>query len=106
MQTFQKDDSEPPIILVNKAEDKNWAKSHAVTITISDKESNLAEEIELQYAWSESKEEEPVQWNKMTSKSKTVVNSGVTGKYYLWTKTVNVKITKAKTFTIEGEQVD
>ena len=45
MQTFSKDDSKPPIILVNKAENNNWAKLHAVTITISDKYSNLAEEI-------------------------------------------------------------
>ena len=85
------DDLEPPIILVDKIENKNWANSHAVSINILDKESGLAKEIELNYAWTKSKEEEPTQWRKMTSESMTVVNSGVTGKYYLWMKPVNVK---------------
>ena len=84
-------DNSAPIISLSKTKAENWAKSHAVTITVADEGSELADEIKLQYAWGTSKTEEPTEWDEITTKSKTIVKSGITGKYYLWIKPVNVK---------------
>ena len=85
-------DNAAPTISVNKTEDKNWAKIHAVTITVSDAESDLADDIELEFAWSTSDKSVPTKWEKMMGKSMSfITNVGLTGKYYLWIKPVNVK---------------
>ena len=83
-------DNTIPTISVDKTQG-DWKKSHAVTITVADEESRLADEIELQYGWSTSRTEEPSNWVKSSLPRWTASISGKTGKYYLWIKPINVK---------------
>jgi len=84
-----------PTITLNPNENKTWAKSHTVTVTLADSGSGLATGAVIKYAWSTSNTAEPLNYTAATigsysagalSKSFTLTGNGYSGKYYLWIK--------------------
>lgn len=93
-----KDETAPKIVL-EKSEDKTYTQNKNITVTLSDLGSGLASGGNIEYGWSKTTTDEPLNYTKVSlnysSGSKTVSfiasGSGITGQYYLWIKVITLK---------------
>ena len=95
-------DTGKPTLSLSQTSNSTLAKSHTVTVTISDTLSGLPKTNNIKYAWTTSNSTAPADsvWKTLTitgsdlvdgkgttsAISKDIVGSGITGTYYLWIK--------------------